>query len=447
MTSDFILAPPSPRSTPYSPVPFPKSSALHAQISRMHYPYVMRVLHTADFHAGRKLRDLDRTPEIRDALTEIAGLARTERADVVLVAGDLFDTVNPSAEAEGAVFDFFLRLRDLGVPCIVSAGNHDSATRLSALRELLGWVGVQVSAEVTPDAAGMVRGVKTAGGTELVVGALPYLSERRLVQARHVLQGDVGSWRQRYREGMAHFLSQLAGHFRPGAVNMLMLHAALDGAVPSGSERSFEFDGTNSYAVQPLALPAGAQYVAMGHVHKPQRVGSSDPPAYYPGSVIQLDFGEAGEQKSVNLVEVEPGRAARVHTVPLASGRELKTLRVSEATLESRLEALKGFSGHLKVVLDAAPGTAITGFKDRVLRLRPDAVAVELRAAEGETVAAPHADRAGLSRLQLFERYCKEEVGTPLSDTVRAAYLEAEAHAERGAEVAAGESQPAGVKA
>lgn len=67
----------------------------------------MRVLHTADFHAGRLLKGFDRTPEIHDALVEIAGLARTERADAVLVSGDLFDTGNPSADAEAAVFDFF----------------------------------------------------------------------------------------------------------------------------------------------------------------------------------------------------------------------------------------------------------------------------------------------------------------------------------------------------
>ena len=85
----------------------------------------MRVLHTADFHAGRLLRGYDRTPEIHDALTEIAGLAKTERADAVLVSGDLFDTGNPSADAEAAVFDFFLKLRDAGIPGIVIAGNHD----------------------------------------------------------------------------------------------------------------------------------------------------------------------------------------------------------------------------------------------------------------------------------------------------------------------------------
>ena len=109
----------------------------------------MRVLHTADFHAGRLLRGYDRTPEIHDALTEIAALAQSERADAVLVAGDLFDTGNPSADAEQAVFDFFLRLRDAGLPGIVIAGNHDSAARLASVAGLLGWVGIQAVAQPT----------------------------------------------------------------------------------------------------------------------------------------------------------------------------------------------------------------------------------------------------------------------------------------------------------
>lgn len=94
---------------------------------------------------------------------EIAGLARSERADAVLVSGDLFDTVNPSAEAEAAVFDFFLRLRDARIPAVVIAGNHDSAARLHGLAGLLGWVGVQLVAQPTANPLDMIRTVETKG--------------------------------------------------------------------------------------------------------------------------------------------------------------------------------------------------------------------------------------------------------------------------------------------
>ncbi|WP_216318029.1 metallophosphoesterase family protein [Deinococcus aestuarii] len=383
----------------------------------------MRVLHTADFHAGRNLRGLDRTPEVHGALVEIAGLARSEKADAVLVSGDLFDTVNPSAEAEAAVFDFFLRLRDAGIPAVVIAGNHDSAARLHGLAGLLGWVGVQLVAQPTANPTDMIRTLETRGGETLTVGALPFLSERRLVKAADVMGGDVGAWRQKYREGMSFFLRRLAGGFQPGSVNMLMLHATMDGAVPSGSERTMQFDLTNAYTLSPLQLPPGAQYVALGHVHKPQ-AASEMPLAHYPGSVIQLDFGEGGEKKHVNLVEVEAGRPARVTPIPLASGRELRTVKVDLEHVEARLGKLADFGGLVKVVVRAPSGTAMPGLKDRVLRMVPNTLAVELEAVQDD-LALPELKREGLSLTELYERFHQERRGE-LPGDLRAAFKEAD---------------------
>ncbi|GAA5531784.1 exonuclease SbcCD subunit D [Deinococcus aluminii] len=391
----------------------------------------MRVLHTADFHAGRNLRGLDRTPEVHEALLEIAGLARSEKADVVLVSGDLFDTVNPSAEAEAAVFDFFLRLRDAGIPAVAIAGNHDSAARLHGLAGLLGWVGVQLVAQPTANPLDLIRTVETRGGERLTVGALPFLSERRLVKAADVLGGDVGAWRQKYREGMGFFLRKLAEGFRGDSVNMLMLHATMDGATPSGSERTMQFDLMNAYTLSPLQLPAGAQYVALGHVHKPQQ-SCEMPLAYYPGSVIQLDFGEGGEKKQVNLVEVEAGRPARVTPIPLTSGRELRTVRVKLDQVESRLAALGGFDGLVKVVVQAPGGTALPGLKDRVLRQVPNTLAVELDAVQDD-LALPELKREGLSLAELYERFHNERRGELPTD-LRAAFHEADEAARGEAE-------------
>ncbi|GAA5512042.1 hypothetical protein Dcar01_00756 [Deinococcus carri] len=364
---------------------------------------------------------------------EIAGLARSEKADVVLVSGDLFDTVNPSAEAEAAVFDFFLRLRDANIPAVAIAGNHDSAARLHSLAGLLGWVGVQLVAQPAAHPLDMIRTVETRGGEKLTVGALPFLSERRLVKAADVLGGDVGAWRQKYREGMGFFLRRLAEGFRGDSVNMLMLHATMDGAVPSGSERTMQFDLMNAYTLSPLQLPAGAQYVALGHVHKPQK-SSEMPLAHYPGSVIQLDFGEGGEKKQVNLVEVEAGRPARVTPIPLSSGRELRTVKVNLDQIEARLASLSGFAGLVKVVVRAPSGTALPGLKDRVLRQVPGTLAVELDAVQDD-LALPELRREGLSLTELYEQFHRERRGE-LPDDLRAAFHEAD-EAARGEEVGA----------
>ncbi len=385
----------------------------------------MRVLHTADFHAGRNTRGYDRTNELHDALTEIAGLARSERADAVLVSGDLFDAVNPPPAAEGIVYKFFLRLKELGIPSVVIAGNHDSASRLSGLSGLLGWVGVQMVAELPTDLSQLTRTIETRGGETLVVGAIPFLSERRLLRAADLLGTDVGAWRQKFRDGMGQLMEYVGRGYRPGAVNMMMLHTTLDGAKPSG-QRSITLDLSKTYTVSGMQFPAGTQYAALGHVHKPQQVGEAVS-AYYPGSIIQLDFGEGGEQKQVNLIEVSAGRPANVTPIELSSGLELRTLRVTHDSLERRLEEARSFQGLLKVVVNAPAGTALPGLKAQVLSVLPNVLAVELDAPEVTEKAAPFAEREGLSRLELFERFYGEKTGSgALPDALRSAFLEAQ---------------------
>jgi DNA repair protein SbcD/Mre11 len=132
----------------------------------------MRLLHTADWHAGRNLRGLDRTPEIRDALKEILGIAVSEKVDAVLVAGDVFDTPNPSAEAEAAVYDFFLELGAKGIPSVVIAGNHDSAHRLESVAGLLSRVRAHVLGQVRADLQA-VRLELEAGPLTVLIGASP----------------------------------------------------------------------------------------------------------------------------------------------------------------------------------------------------------------------------------------------------------------------------------
>ena len=383
----------------------------------------MRVLHTADFHAGRTTRGYDRTPELQDALTEIVGLARSERADAVLVSGDLFDAVNPPAAAEGIVYEFFLRLKELGIPSVVIAGNHDSASRLSGLSGLLGWVGVQMVAELPTDLTQLTRTIETGGGERLVVGAIPFLSERRLLRAADLLGQDVGAWRQKFRDGMGQVMDYVGRSYQPGAVNMMMLHTTLDGAKPSG-QRSITLDLSKTYTVSGMQFPAGTQYAALGHVHKPQQIGDAVS-AHYPGSIIQLDFGEGGEQKQVNLIEVMAGRPASVTPIELSSGHELRTLRVTHDNLERKLDEARSFQGLLKVVVSAPAGTALPGLKAQVLSVLPGVLAVELDAPTDLIEKTPFAEREGLSRLELFENYYRRKSGE-LPDALRAAFLEAQ---------------------
>ncbi|MFC5600745.1 metallophosphoesterase family protein [Deinococcus cellulosilyticus] len=381
----------------------------------------MRILHTGDFHAGRQLRGLDRTPEIQAALSEILSIARDSRVDAVLVAGDVFDTVNPSALAEDVVYEFYLGLREAGIPSVTIAGNHDSAERLRSIRGLLKNVGANMVTHVTPNLQDLVYPVQARDGSLLQVLAFPFLSERKLVKLADIAEGNVSAWRQKYQEGMNFFLRRLSGFLKPDAVNMLMMHLTFDGSLPSGSERNFTFDITNSYTVSSRMLPEALQYVALGHIHKPQQV-SELPPAHYAGSIIQLDFGEAGESKFVNLVEAHPGRPIKFQQVPLTSGKRLKTVRMKLDQIE-QMDSLRDFDGLLRVIVELPAGTGAAGLKERVAKVLPNALAVEIEISQ-QDLKSKTAGRSGLTDIELFEQYYLERHGA-LPGEVRDAFIEA----------------------
>jgi DNA repair protein SbcD/Mre11 len=391
----------------------------------------MRILHTGDFHAGRSLAGVSRTPEIRAALHEIANLAESEKVDAVLVAGDLFDSAHPKADAEQAVFEFYLSLKEKGIPSVSIAGNHDSSRRLASISGLLGWVGAQMVSDFNPQQplAG-VRSIMTKGGTELKVAALPFLSERLMIKGADLAGADVAQWRMKFQEGMQFFMRLITSGFSADAVNVLMMHTTVQGAINSGSESSFKFDMENAYVIPVSNLPTSAQYVALGHIHKAQQLCDS-PLAYYAGSPIQLDFGEAGDEKSVRLVELESGRPAKVHKIPLSSGTPLKQVRVNLEHLDRELVSLEGFKGHLKVVVRVPGGAAVAGLRDRILTALPQTLKVELERVE-EAFMPSQVERKNLSSLELFERYYHEKRSGDLPENVRKAFLEADLAVREG---------------
>jgi DNA repair protein SbcD/Mre11 len=379
----------------------------------------MRLLHTADWHAGRTLRGIERTSEIRDALHEIRQLAHHHKVDAVLVAGDVFDTANPSAEAESAVYEFFL---ELGIPSVVIAGNHDSPQRLESVSGLLAKVKAQVLGVVRPDLKAAELELQAG---KLVVAGLPFLSERRLIKAADLLVApDVGQWRQKYRDGMRFFINHVAKGFRADAVNILMLHTTLDGGVLSHSEH--EFHVSNSYCLDPQSFPSSAQYVALGHLHKPQELGEA-PPVQYSGSIVQLDFGEAGEQKRVNLIELLPGKPAKVQHIPLSSGKMLYNLKCNLDGLERRLDDLKGVVGHVKLTVQLEQ--PLPGLKDRVFHgvkswWNPEqlfALEVEVKSREvQEALAVPQEQ----SPLEAYRSFYLERRGQDVPPELEQAFVE-----------------------
>lgn len=288
----------------------------------------MRLIHTADWHLGRRVKGEDRTPEIAATLNELLDQAKTLDVDAVLVAGDIFDVPSPPPEAEQVAYNFFCQLKEYRIPAVVIAGNHDSASRIDGISKLLSHVGVQALGKPQRADKGGAMTLDTASG-KLCVAAMPFASERRLLNAKDLWDKDDVEQRQYYRYQVQKLLANLATGFRDDSVNVLTAHLTIEGARLAHSES--EYYTRNAYVLPGQTLPEAAQYVALGHIHKPQHIPNAAP-TYYSGSLIQIDFGEAGEEKGFNLVTVEPGRPAKVEFRTLTCQKPLKVLSAMRVT-------------------------------------------------------------------------------------------------------------------
>ncbi|MDP8977530.1 MAG: exonuclease subunit SbcD, partial [Actinomycetota bacterium] len=281
----------------------------------------MRLLHTADWHVGRTVRGRSRADEQVAVLAEIADIAAREHTDVVLVAGDVFDTAAPTAEAERIVYRALLDLADTGATVVVVAGNHDNPRRLQAVAPVFRLGRVVTGALVAPPEAGGVVTVEAAG-QRARLALLPFLSQREIVRADDLMAAGAADHAGKYAERARRIVGALCAGFEPDAVNLVVGHLMVAGGVTGGGERSAHtiFD----YWVPATAFPTDAHYVALGHLHRTQSVAGPCP-IWYAGSPLQLDFGETANEPAVLIVDVAPHRPAEVRPVALTSGRRLRT--------------------------------------------------------------------------------------------------------------------------
>jgi len=360
----------------------------------------VRLLHTSDWHVGKAVRGRSRADEHQAVLAEIVRVADDRAADLVIVAGDLFDTAAPTAESERIVYRALLDLAAGGRPVVVIAGNHDSAQRLAAVAPLSAASGIQVASAIRPAGDGGVLEVE-AGGETALVALLPFPSQRYVVTADVLCSGDAAHAHATYADRVVRILGSLTAGLGDGTVNLVAGHLMVMGGTRGGGERGAHtvFD----YWVPSTAFPASVQYVALGHLHRAQQL-PGPAPLHYCGSPLQLDFGETANEPVVNLVDVRPGLPAQVTSVPLSAGRRLRTLR---GTVVDVLAAAQDVpeGDHLRVVLDEKPRA---GLADEIRERLPAAVEVVLAPREGEAATPVDHDRLDRTPQVLFREYLAE---------------------------------------
>ncbi|MDT4994843.1 MAG: repair protein SbcD/Mre11 [Actinoplanes sp.] len=357
----------------------------------------MRILHTSDWHVGKVLKGRDREKEHTAVLAQIIEIATAEQPDLIILAGDLYDTAAPSPTATKLVTRALSALRRTGARVVAIGGNHDNGAALDALRPWADAAGIELRGSVSDKPADLIIAGSTAAGETWQLVALPFLSQRYAIRAAEMYELTAAEASQTYADHIARLIAKLSeGFTEPGTVNLLTAHLTVVGASTGGGER--EAHTVLGYAVPATVFPPNAHYVALGHLHRSQSV-IGPCPVRYCGSPLAIDFGEEENVSSVAIVDVSADKAARVRDVPVTAARTLRTVR---GTLE-QLATVNVPDAWLRVYVRETPRV---GLREDVQELLPDALEVRIDPEmvpdrSGERMA----QRAGRSPRELFGDY------------------------------------------
>jgi len=314
----------------------------------------MKLLHTSDWHLGKRLEDFSRLEEQQAVLQEICEIAEHEQVDAIIVAGDLFDTFNPPTEAVDLFYKTLKRLSNNGRrPVIAIAGNHDSPDRIEAPDPLARECGIIFAGypnSVVPHfelESGLTVLHSEEGFLELKLpGAdvplrlllTPYANEFRLKtylghenseeEMRTILQ-------EKWQELAAKYCDE-------NGVNLMVTHLFVvkkgDSLPEEPADEKPILHVGGAQVIYTENIPKQIQYTAIGHLHRMHRVDSSPCPVYYSGSPLSYSFAEANQKKYVLLVEAEPGKVATVQEIEFTKGKKL--LRKRAEGIEEALQWL-----------------------------------------------------------------------------------------------------------
>ena len=392
----------------------------------------MKILHTSDWHLGRRLCGRERRDEFQKFLTWLTGVLSEEKIDALIVAGDVFDSFTPPQWAQMLYYDFLTRLS--ATPCksaVIVAGNHDSPSLLDAPRELLKRLNVFVTG-VPNGEHELCELPGPDGNTGAVCCAVPFLRSRDLCGAMEGMEPDA----RRAAE-----LEAFAAHYRDIVQRAEQLRAGrgipiiATGHCFAAGGKVNEGDGVRDLAVGsvdvvPLnAFPDAVDYLALGHLHAPQLCGAL-PSRRYSGSPLAMGFGEAGRPKEVVIADFG-GREPAVRALPVPVWQEIVRLRGTFDEIAARLDELK-LSG--RPVWAEADCTDQGGAQlcERLYELAPDAGTVRLllvRAAAdnvGGTLAGDGDLNEDWAPQDVFEFYLKEHgIDGDEARELTGAYLEA----------------------
>ncbi|WP_288421458.1 exonuclease subunit SbcD [uncultured Pantoea sp.] len=313
----------------------------------------MRIIHTADWHLGQFFYSKSRAAEHQQFLDWLLAAIVQHQVDALIVAGDLFDTGSPPSYARELFNRFVVALQPSGCQLIVLAGNHDSVATLNESRELLACLNTRVITSATPGGEQQVLTLQQRDGTPgALLCAIPYL------RPRDILRSQAG---QSGRDKQLSLLQAIEQHYQHCYAAAVVQREAMGSTLPiiatghlttvgvskSDSVRDIYIGTLDAFPAQ--AFPP-ADYIALGHIHRAQRIADSDH-IRYSGSPIALSFDELGREKSVFLLEFST-RLESVTPLVIPSFQPMQMLKGAMAEIEQQLTAFHTHEGDLPVWLD-----------------------------------------------------------------------------------------------
>jgi len=330
----------------------------------------MRIIHTADWHLGKTLYGKNRGEEEIKALGFLKKFIEENDVEVLIIAGDVFDKFIPSSQAEEILFDFFIELYNIGTKVVMISGNHDSGIRFSSFAQVLKLANIYSFGKATRNS---YVEIISKEGESVIFAAVPFIREAELM---NIEDYELPSYevKSKYAEKMGAIFNFIKNNiFRENSINILTSHLLVEYAKISGTEHKFYL--ANSYAVPPLLLPDTADYIALGHIHKFQKI-ETHVPTYYSGSLFPLDFGEQ-DDKGFLFFESKPGfPLEHIEFVPIPH-KELKVLNLKKEDIETFIEKYKDFDGYIKIILDT-DGQNLSGTIEKIKKIVPQVLSVQI---------------------------------------------------------------------
>ena len=310
----------------------------------------MKIIHTADWHIGKKLHKHDLSEDFDLFINWLTKFIEDKKVDLLLISGDIFDLANPSSEARRQYYRALIRLQKLDCKIIATGGNHDSPAMLDAPQEIMRALDLSVIGGLPQDLDEVIIPVKNKSGeTELVVAAIPYLRDADLRSGEQASNHEDRI--EAIRLGIERVFTEAAAickHKYPGIPAIAMGHLFTAGIESSESERDIQIG--NLAAFRASQFGSYYEYLALGHIHKPQRV-SAEKPVFYSGSPFPLSFSERADEKRILLLDTNTGYEPDSIAIP--NFRKLIKLSGNLSELELKLNSLEHNSS-LKSLIEVA---------------------------------------------------------------------------------------------